>query len=641
MSPPSPIAPTVRTLKDQVADTCPAPARDPWVALFEGSAPTGLKQDFLARGCVDLDAHPDRPTELLMALVRGWQDARHEGGYGHDVLELPGSLSEPWPDRGADGENASDGALVRGGCPPEALLSGRLLAAGARAFPATDGREGMDLLDLALHRKWGGLLLRLLKSPDLPPVGLLQARKSGPAPERGRPSLPWTHTLAHDGRAGELAAWLEVLGMDPNAQDDRGQTPLFFASSPAIVQILLASGADPNHRARDGRSILSEWKLRHQGMRRFHGGEARWDALVASIGSAPEDQDTMDLVHGWAHGKLPSWGQCSSATKAALSALRMPVVPPSKMGEPARAPFLWGAVAYLGLKWQIPLPRLAACEKWCAQMPQILLDHESVPGLPDGMVLLARAYVSSDQSTELACILAERLRINPIHGGVPRPGWRNSLFQAMACLLENAPPPERLVLEKKAADLLLELLEQSGWESAAAAPAFPAAWCPKKGSAGSTPEDVAAIVETGLASPHLRPMILDAAPWLLQRLGVAGPVGSKGAAWNAVWEGLLAIHKTQFDRENTKGVPSVHALVWPFMFKDGPAPSPQEQLELLMGRWIRDGHLPTHPRVLRVLTRRLYGMGDEGVAHASLIASQRLEASVGPAAPTKPIRPRM
>lgn len=64
--------------------------------------------------------------------------------------------------------------------------------------------------------------------------------------------------LSHYAQKENLAMVKELLarGADPNRLDDRGESALSAGHNPEIARLLVAAGADVNHRSKDDRSVL-------------------------------------------------------------------------------------------------------------------------------------------------------------------------------------------------------------------------------------------------------------------------------------------------------------------------------------------------------------------------------------------------
>lgn len=377
--------PTPRPLTAQMAASFVPRTADPWVALFEGPSPWSTKQEFLAHGLVDMDASPTRATELLAAYVRSLAGAKPE------PAESPGSGAAPAEPSVPDLIEESAAGLAL-----------RLLACGALPFAPTPTSERTpDLLDRALRLGWGAVVLRLLGRVDLPSASHLQQRRSDM--KCWGKALPWAHALALEGRVPELRAWLSLPGMDPNATDNSGRTPLFYARTSRVVEILCAAGTDPEHTADDGHTARSQWATPAAA----HQSWAPWqpedrapliEALRAAAGQPSAHARFTDLAHRWIkEGPVEEGGEkIQGVLEQGVLDHRIP----TKNADGAVVK--WGILGYIGINLEMATPGkredvqcLDAWAEWGRTAPQPLLDHESVPGVPDGWVLLTSLYVSA------------------------------------------------------------------------------------------------------------------------------------------------------------------------------------------------------------------------------------------------------
>jgi ankyrin repeat protein len=107
----------------------------------------------------------------------------------------------------------------------------------------------------------------------------------------GRDGQAWTplHYAADHGRL-DLMTWLIAHGADVHAAMNEGETPLFFAANPATadanaaacIRVLLAAGADINHRNRKGWTPLHDLA--------FY-GEVAESGLLLDLGAAVDARD--------------------------------------------------------------------------------------------------------------------------------------------------------------------------------------------------------------------------------------------------------------------------------------------------------------------------------------------------------------
>lgn len=622
---------TPRT-QSMAASFASSPLPDPWVPLFEKVLPAPLLETFLAQGLVDLDRHPDRPTELLAALVRCWLYASADV-IQHRLLEesddgalvaqaraanpndpsvrdipqaLPSDLKGPWPD------------------PSPATVAGRLVAVGADAFSRTGNT---DILDVALKLRWSDLVLTLLDRADRPTAADLSRRSAGLKFERK--ALPWTHALAYTGRATELAAWLQVPDMDPNQTDETGRTALFYARDAGVVRVLCAAGTNPEHRALDGRTAVGQWENPSRAIN-FHlrpgVAESLIHTLRAHAGAGPT-HGPAERLQQWLKKPGPEdWATLTPEEQSDMVAVRVASAAKKDLPE-----VQWGAAAYLGLRFgylygdKETLKSLAAWKTWVEGVPSAVLEHESVTGVADGWVLLAALYSRGFSSSlgetlepaihSLFDVLSERMT-----GQVPKDQallhWRLGLLRACAVLKEHANPREnppqhvvrsllwmdrdgrRKPWEKNRHPLLTEFQEM-GW--------------------------------VVLTSAPLRAILAQEVSAEVGSKMLAAPPLDRPEQALVLWEGLLSVYH-QVSRICDNGAREMWLLS-------------AESLHDIMGKWMSAGFIPTGIRdhkirgALTALEKRGSPIGQNLRA---LAMGKRLDQSVGVPVPAPvPKRPRM
>jgi hypothetical protein len=81
--------------------------------------------------------------------------------------------------------------------------------------------------------------------------------------------------------AAAIYSWRRIVSLlldhaaDPNARDNKGQTPLHHAACHSVdsVKLLLAAGSDAKARDHEGKSVLAEWSYRADQILKAHGAE--------------------------------------------------------------------------------------------------------------------------------------------------------------------------------------------------------------------------------------------------------------------------------------------------------------------------------------------------------------------------------
>lgn len=397
-------------LRTRYTDCMPLPAAaiaslpapkipDAWEALFahRETSPECLAQLLVAEQ-VDPAYRTASGVSLLHAFLSRW---RFDPGTGlvSDYLArqaIPVDSNQPW-----DPVNHVTSSV----------LTGLLLGSGLDPFEPDPSGSAVDTLDVALGQGWDEVVIHCLRAPSCPDVAALNARTSPLLLTKDKARLPWPHALANAGRAKALAAWLARPGMDPDLLDHHGRSPLFYATHPDVVNVLLAAGARTDVKARDGRTASDTWANPPSGtlyQTASVSSRAAMDAAVAtaSSSSVPLSPSYENWIHGQDADRL-----LAETSSEELAGARIRRVVGSETVEWGFVGFLaWSWMSLHSLKYSTRIEGAGPVLRGLVKiLPPHAWTHESLPGVRDGdllrLGLCAIDPLRTNEKYELAALL--------------------------------------------------------------------------------------------------------------------------------------------------------------------------------------------------------------------------------------------
>jgi hypothetical protein len=273
------------------------------------------------------------------------------------------------------------------------------LAEGANPWTpwASDRHGPWGLPEVAIAAADLGMLQRILASPRRLSLAALMDRRLAPLQDsRGLAHVPWLHAAATHTQGDMLSALL-AEGFDPNQPDAQGRTPLFYAATPTQVERLLSAGAaiEVEDQAKQSlRGFLA--RLFPDFDHTIAPLLDRFGGVAAPVPTGPSAADIQAAFGQGSRGNWPPVAQIMADAGPVWTTWRQPLTLKNGTVRPAS----WLATTALGLLDTASDPRHAVDFNWAHEKFYVieaaervlqdattdLLAHESLPGLPDGLL---------------------------------------------------------------------------------------------------------------------------------------------------------------------------------------------------------------------------------------------------------------
>ncbi len=183
----------------------------------------------------------DVPAVALSSLLAAIPDDIASASQSDSAIHLLKAIARRMPYQPSSGVVSSTNDLLR------ALIA-------RHVNPWACDKNGTDALDIAIDNKWSDIISTLMAVPGAPII------TNGQAHQQGRQRFMLHAAVRADNH--EAVSTFLGLGMTPNNVDADGLSPLVYASTQPVLDLLLAAGASPDQLAPDGASMCAHFVKR-------------------------------------------------------------------------------------------------------------------------------------------------------------------------------------------------------------------------------------------------------------------------------------------------------------------------------------------------------------------------------------------